>query len=123
MIRITWALMRHSLPRLIAAGIAITVGTAFIAATLVGSTLIRDATYGAMLAEFKGADVVASGHYTPGSVVEVGDQPGVVEAVGRLDISGVASVQGREAWSAVTPVLPDRLTNAAGNTRALHRVT
>ncbi|HLS48493.1 MAG TPA: ABC transporter permease [Actinomycetaceae bacterium] len=121
MIRITWALMRHSLPRLIAAGIAITVGTAFIAATLVGSTLIRDATYGAMLAEFKGADVVASGHYTPGSVVEVGDQPGVVEAVGRLDISGVASVQGREAWSAVTPVLPDGFTNAAVITGQLPR--
>lgn len=112
MLRITWAFMRHSIPRLIAAGLAIVVGTAFIAATLLGSTLMRDATYGAMLAEFNGADVIAEGEFTAGLVSKTQALPGVVNAVGRVNTYGVATVGGRETWSSVSHVLPTGFSNS-----------
>lgn len=58
MIRLTLAQMRTSGARLVAAGLAIALGTAFITAILLGSGLIRDTTYRAVTATLADADVV-----------------------------------------------------------------
>ncbi|MFC4554201.1 ABC transporter permease [Georgenia faecalis] len=60
MLRLTLAQMRRSVGRLLAAALAIVVGTAFIAATLLASALLRETTYDAMTASLGDADVVVS---------------------------------------------------------------
>jgi putative ABC transport system permease protein len=58
MLRITLAQMRRSLGRLTAAGIAIVIGTAFVAATLLAGNIITRTTYDSIAARYAGADLV-----------------------------------------------------------------
>ena len=108
MLRLTLSQMRHSTGRLIAAGVAIVVGTAFIAATLIGSAMIRDTTYSAMTAEIADADVVAqvadSQPFTPEDLAAVRALPGVLAADGRLTSYGTANAAGRQAWVDIATV-------------------
>jgi putative ABC transport system permease protein len=60
MIRLTLAQMRRSVARLAAAGIAIALGTGFVAATLVASDLIRTATTDSVAAPYAKADLVVN---------------------------------------------------------------
>ena len=114
MLRLTLAQMRHSTGRLVAAGVAIVVGTAFIAATLVASAMIRDTTYAAMTAEIGNADVVAHAWgETPLSATdldEVRNLDGVRAADGQLELSGTATAAGRQDWTAVAAVPAAGLT-------------
>lgn len=56
MIRLTLAQLRRSGARLVAAGVAIALGSAFITAVLLGSNLVRDTTYRAVTASLADAD-------------------------------------------------------------------
>ncbi|GAB2454189.1 ABC transporter permease [Xylanimonas ulmi] len=58
MLRLTLAQMRRSVGRLTAAGVAILIGTAFVAATLLAGNLITRSTYDAIAAQYASADLV-----------------------------------------------------------------
>ncbi|QDB78674.1 FtsX-like permease family protein [Georgenia sp. 311] len=107
MLRLTLTQMRRSTGRLLAAGLAIMIGTAFIAATLLGTAVIRDTTYSAVTADIGDADVVVqSGDdlLTPEQLDEVRALPGVSVADGQVTMFGSIVAGGRQDWSAVDAV-------------------
>ncbi|GAB6936518.1 ABC transporter permease [Isoptericola variabilis] len=61
MIRLTLSQMRRSAGRLAAAGVAIVIGTAFVAITLLAGNVITRTTYDSIAAQFTGADLVVRG--------------------------------------------------------------
>jgi len=61
MLRVTLFQMRQNIGRLIAAGIAILIGTAFIAATFMGGQVFVQTSQNSMTAEYANADLVATG--------------------------------------------------------------
>jgi putative ABC transport system permease protein len=60
MFRLTLAQMRRSVGRLVAAGIAIVIGTAFVAATLIAGNVITQTTNDSIAAQYADADLVVS---------------------------------------------------------------
>ncbi len=83
MLRITLAQMRRSLGRLTAAGIAIVIGTAFVAATLLAGNIVTRTTYDSIAARYAGADLVVQGNdpsVTEEDVAAVRDVEGVAAA-------------------------------------------
>ena len=58
MFSLTFAQMRRSIGRLTAAGIAIAIGTAFVAATLLASDVLTRATYDSVAAQYGSSDLV-----------------------------------------------------------------
>ncbi|GHG57796.1 ABC transporter permease [Flavimobilis marinus] len=85
MIRLTLAQMRRSVGRLTAAGIAIALGAAFVAATLLAGNAIQRGTYDALSAAWGKADLVIDADMTAEGLAERD-----LEAVAALD--GVAAV-------------------------------
>lgn len=63
--RLTLAQMRRSLGRLAAAGIAVAIGTAFVAATLLAGDVMRRISYDSITASYGTADLVADSGGTP----------------------------------------------------------
>jgi len=61
MIRLTLSQMRRSAGRLAAAGVAIVIGTAFVAITLLAGNVITRTTYDSIAAQYTGADLVVRG--------------------------------------------------------------
>src|SRR5690625_5673814 len=61
MLRLSLAQMRRSAGRLVAAGIAIAIGTAFVAAALFGGSVINATTAQSLPASLGDADVVIAG--------------------------------------------------------------
>ena len=61
MLKITLQQMRSGWVRLLAAGIAIALGTGFVAATLLGGEAMKSAAYQSFTAGFEGADAVIEG--------------------------------------------------------------
>ncbi len=115
MLRLTLTQMRRSSGRLLAAGLAIVLGTAFIAATLLGTAVIRDTTYGAVTADIADADVVVptgTELITPDQLDKVRTLPGVAVADGRLTVFGSLVAGGRQDWSAVETVGSPGLSGA-----------
>lgn len=81
MLRLTLAQMRRSLGRLTAAAVAVTIGTAFVTATLLASAAMTQTTYDAVTTGYADADlVVTDGEITSRTVRAIGDASGV-EAV------------------------------------------
>ncbi|WP_159798739.1 ABC transporter permease [Puerhibacterium puerhi] len=84
MIRITLAQMRRSVGRLAAAGIAIVIGTAFVAATLLAGNLITRSTYDSIAARYAAADLVVESaegaELSPAQLESVATTSGVVSA-------------------------------------------
>ncbi|QJW36074.1 ABC transporter permease [Cellulosimicrobium protaetiae] len=60
MLRLTLAQMRRSLGRLVAAGVAIVIGTAFVTATLIAGDVMTRTTNDSIAAQFADADLVVS---------------------------------------------------------------
>ncbi|WP_069387969.1 ABC transporter permease [Cellulosimicrobium cellulans] len=60
MLRLTLAQMRRSIGRLVAAGVAIVIGTAFVAATLIAGNVITQTTNDSIAAQYADADLVVS---------------------------------------------------------------
>ena len=77
--RLTLAQMRRTLGRLVAAGIAISLGTAFVAATLLASGIISRTTVDSLTAAFADADLIATGYLVPGTAETLGAVPGVAD--------------------------------------------
>ncbi|WP_164737254.1 FtsX-like permease family protein, partial [Georgenia sp. SYP-B2076] len=130
MLRLTLAQMRRSAGRLTAAGLAIVVGTAFVAATLLAGALIRDTTYAAVTATLADADVVV--HRTDEAPLTTEDVAAIaaLDSVGAAD--GVASLYGqvraggRQDAAVLTPAAStpglDPFTLVAGRTPAIGEV-
>ncbi|WP_029288133.1 ABC transporter permease [Cellulomonas sp. HZM] len=89
MLRLTLAQMRRSLGRLTAAAIAIAIGAAFVAATLLTGNIITRTSYDAVTAKLAGADLVVdlNSRYTPAVLDKIRATPGVAHAE-RLDQYG-----------------------------------
>ena len=66
MFALTFAQMRRSIGRLAAAGVAIAIGTAFVAATLLASDVLKRASYDSIAAQYGQAELVVRGASTYG---------------------------------------------------------
>lgn len=84
MIRLTLAQMRRSVGRLTAAGIAIALGAAFVAATLLAGNAIQRGTYDSLSAAWGKADLVIDADRTPAGLAA-------------NDLDAVAALDGVEA--------------------------
>ncbi|WP_418276145.1 FtsX-like permease family protein [Isoptericola jiangsuensis] len=113
MLRITLAQMRRSVGRLTAAGIAIAIGTAFVAATLLAAGVITRTTYDSVAARYADADLVVLGTVddplTPADVAAV-DAVDDVSATASLDTTWATFTRGaRTVFQATVPVVDDAL--------------
>lgn len=111
MIRLTLAQMRRSMGRLAAAGLAIVIGTAFVAATLLAGDVMSRTSRDAVTARYGQADVVVGGTPTDADLATIRSAPGVAAA----DILTGGGVELRTAsqdrWQLVAPTVSDeRLT-------------
>lgn len=90
MLRLTLAQMRRSLARLVAAGIAIAIGTGFVAATLVAGAVMTRTTYDAVAAGYADADLVVTADgasaLTDDDVARLAAVPGVEAVDGRAPL-------------------------------------
>ena len=107
MLRLTLAQMRRSTARLAAAGLAIVVGTAFVAATLLAGSLIKDTTYRTVTASLADADVVVhrtdETPLTPDDVTAIGRLDAVEAADGVAQLYGQVRAGGRQDAAVLTP--------------------
>lgn len=103
MIRLSLAQMRRSLPRLVSAGIAILIGTAFVAATLVAGNVITRTSYDAIAASLADADlVVLAERITADDVDTLRAADGVAAVDGQLDLWTEVRAGGERAYPRVT---------------------
>lgn len=99
MLRYAFVQMRSSLGRLAAAAVAIILGTAFVAATLLSAQVLRATAEATVTADLGGADVVASGHVTQEDADAAAALPGVRSADVRLRVSGILDAGGSTRWA------------------------
>ena len=120
MLRLTLAQMRRSLGRLVAAGIAVGIGTAFVAATLLASAALERTTYDTVAQRYGDADlVVADGEVSDATLAAVSDVPGVAAVHGYREVGiDVVGPDGRTTVVATgDPVEPRlRATELAAGT-------
>lgn len=103
MIRLALAQMRRSLPRLVSAGIAILIGTAFVAATLVAGNVITRTSYDAIAASLADADlVVLAPELTADDVARLRAADGVAAADGQLELWTEVRAGGERAYPRAT---------------------
>lgn len=106
--RLTLAQMRRSLGRLTAAGIAVAIGTAFVAATLLAGDVMRRISYDSITASYGSADLVAK---SPQSIDDatldaVRGLPGVAGADARLLVPSLELSAGDKAITQALLPLP-----------------
>lgn len=111
MLRLTLAQMRRSIGRLAAAGLAIAIGTAFVAATLLAGDVMTRTGRDAVTARYGQADVVVGGTLAAADLATVRALPHVAAA----DVSTGGGVELRtpraDRWQLVLPTVSDpRLT-------------
>lgn len=108
--RLTLAQMRRSLGRLTAAGVAVAIGTAFIAATLLAGTIMQRISYDSITASYGKADLIAdagSGVSLDEKTVEaVRATPGVAAADPRVVAPYVAMSAGDREITQTLVALP-----------------
>lgn len=97
--------LRRGGGRLLAAGIAIALGSAFVAAALLGSQIVRTTAYNAVSASYANADLVVSGEEGPLSeeqLASVADAPEVEVVSPVVQLAFEVEHQGRAdyAWGA-----------------------
>ncbi|WNB86294.1 FtsX-like permease family protein [Cellulomonas sp. ATA003] len=109
MLRLTLAQMRRSIGRLAAAGIAIAIGTAFVAATLIAGAVITRTSYDALAASYADSDLVVTGRdtLTPDVLDAVRDTDGVAAAQGQLSFYVELGNGSRTVVTPVTAVAAD----------------
>ncbi|MDT0166845.1 ABC transporter permease [Actinotalea sp. AC32] len=106
MLRLTLAQMRRSIGRLTAAGIAIAIGTAFVAATLVAGGVIERTSYDAVSASFADADLVVvpdDDVLSEPTLEQVRALPGVLAADGQTGQWLELASGARSTYREVTP--------------------
>lgn len=77
MLRLTLAQMRRSVGRLAAGGVAILIGTAFVAATLLAGGVMTRTSYDSIAAAYADADLVVDGPLTDEDLTALRSLPGV----------------------------------------------
>ncbi|WP_020017746.1 ABC transporter permease [Promicromonospora sukumoe] len=112
--RLTLGQMRRSVGRLAAAGVAIAIGTAFVAATLLVGNIITSTTYDQVAARYADADLVVSDEstaLTPDDVEAVRATDGVAAADGSLSTYVELNHGGKTIYQSIVPQASDpRLT-------------
>ena len=111
MLRLTFAQMRHSIGRLAAAGLAIGIGTAFVAVTLLAGDVMSRTGRDSVTARYGQADVVVGGTLSDADLTTVRALPHVAAA----DVASGSGVELRtptaDRWQLVLPTASDaRLT-------------
>jgi putative ABC transport system permease protein len=108
--RLTLAQMRRSLGRLTAAGVAIAIGTAFVAATLLAGDVMQRISYDSITASYGSADLIGQSPValTDATVDAVRGEPGVAAADPRVIVPYVQlSADGKEITQTFVPVAGD----------------
>ena len=108
--RLTLGQMRRSTGRLAAAGVAIAIGTAFVAATLLVGNIITSTTYDQVSARYGDSDLVVSddaGTLTPDDVEAVRATAGVAAADGSLSTYVELNHGGRTIYQSIVPQASD----------------
>lgn len=101
MLRFTLAQMRLSLPRLIAGGLAVAIGSAFVAATLLAGDVMTQTARRSVTASLADADLVVADLLSPRQLAAVQGTPGVAAASGRLVVSGQLEGPGASSFVSV----------------------
>ena len=109
MLRLTLAQMRRSLGRLSAAAVAIAIGAAFLATTLIAGGVITRTGYDAVTATYGQADVVVRGQLTPQDAAPSRATPGRR----RRRPAPVSSRSAHAARSGCRPCWPRRRTRGS----------
>ena len=114
MLRLTLAQMRRSAGRLAAAGIAIAIGTAFVAATLIAGAVITRTSYDAVAASYADADLVVTSaeNLAPGLLDDVRAVDGVAAAEGQFGLYVELGDGSRTTVAQFTPASPEPRLNA-----------
>lgn len=107
MLRFTLAQMRVSVGRLIAGGLAIVIGTAFLTATILASALIAETERNAAKAGYAQADLVIPNGVTPAAVERIRRFPGVEAVSGRRTVYPQVEGPVGTAVVAVAPIADD----------------
>lgn len=114
MLRVTLAQMRRSLGRLTAAGVAIVIGTAFVAATLLAGNVISRTTYDSIAARFADADLVVGVDAESGGARLTASDLDAVRDVEGVDAAspvamGMQALQrgARTIYQGIVPTTPD----------------
>ncbi|MFP4149932.1 MAG: ABC transporter permease [Nitriliruptoraceae bacterium] len=108
MLRLTFSQLRHGVGRLVSAGIAIVIGTAFVAATLVAGDVLDRASVQALTARFGDADLVVEGDALDADRVQtIGELPGVAASHAVLSVLVRVEGGGTSAFVPVSPAAPD----------------
>lgn len=95
MFTLTLAQMRRSLGRLTAAGIAIVIGTAFVAATLLAGEVLKRSSYDSIAASYADASLI----------VQATPEPGVPAYAAELETADLDTIRSVESVQAADPVL------------------
>ncbi|WP_129786462.1 ABC transporter permease [Promicromonospora panici] len=110
-VRLALGQMRRGMGRLAAAGIAVTIGTAFVAATLLAGGIVTRATYDQVSAQYADADLVvfdSAGTMTPADVDAVRAVGGVAAADGLRGTYAELNHGGRTVYQSLVAVPSDR---------------
>jgi putative ABC transport system permease protein len=108
--RLTLAQMHRSLGRLTAAGVAIAIGTAFVAATLLAGDVMQRISYDSITASYGSADLIGQSPValTEATVDAVRGEPGVAAADPRVIVPYVQlTADGKEITQTFVPVPGD----------------
>src|SRR5690625_3337886 len=108
MLRLSLAQMRRSAGRLVAAGIAIAIGTAFVAAALFGGSVINATTAQSLTASLGDADVVIAGWDETNEEFRnnVEELPGVEAAFGHMSSFEDINFKGRSEFTIINVPAP-----------------
>lgn len=108
MLRLTLAQMRRSVGRLAAAGIAIAIGTAFVAATLLAGNVLTRTSYDAIAASYADADLVVTGDDLTGRDLDnVRALPGVAAADSTRSLWAELQVGAKRVYPLLMPQASD----------------
>lgn len=108
MLRLTLSQLRHSLRRLLAAGLAIAIGAAFVTATLLAGDVLERASVQALSAELGDADLVVDGAgLDPDVAGAVDELSGVAASHGVVSVFAQIEAAGTSTFVTVTPAAAD----------------
>lgn len=115
MLRLTLHQMRSGWARLLAAAIAIMLGTGFVAAALLAGNIMTSATAQSLTAEYRGAELVVGGGALTDDVLRtVADTRGVDTTALVINVGGEIATGARSGWGliGVAPPREDMLAGA-----------
>jgi putative ABC transport system permease protein len=117
MLRLTLAQMRRSVGRLAAGGVAIAIGSAFVAATLLASGVMTRTTDDSVTARYAHADLVAANGVTDAQLAAIRTVPGV-EAADPTPLVGTELRNGAiRVWVSAVPTTSEARREAQDVTR------